>query len=155
MPAQWNVCYPLQVAILQHEFANVREHPACGLGAISSCTSPTIWRDEDVNSENSSSTVGEDGGEYFKNRDQGREKEGSHPQQLLLAGAFTPGVGSVLHWLSEIPVYSGRMLAAFAVVYKCLGIFQFYFCWVDTVKKFGVYINKTNGEKSLPVICKR
>lgn len=55
-----------------------------------------VWRDEDVNSENSSSTVGGDGGECFKNRDRGSEKEGSNPGQPLLADAFTPGASSVL-----------------------------------------------------------
>lgn len=87
----------MQVAILQQDFANVREHPVCGLGAISSCTSPTVWRDKDVNSEHTSSTVDGDGGDWFKNRDRGREKEGSHARQPLLAGAFTPGAGSLLH----------------------------------------------------------
>jgi len=78
-------------------FANTREHPVCGLRAISLCTSLTVWSDEDVKSENSSSTVGGDGGECFKNRDREREKEGNHPRQPLLAGAFAPGAGSVLH----------------------------------------------------------
>lgn len=52
-PALCNIFYSLQVAILQQEFANAREHSACGLEAISSRTSPTVWRDEAVNSENS------------------------------------------------------------------------------------------------------
>lgn len=147
-PAQCNIFYPLQFTILQQVFANAREHPVCGLGAISLCTSPTVWRDEDVNSDNTSSTVGGDGGECFKNRDRGREKAGSHPRQPLLAGAFTPGAGSALHWLNKIPVYSSSMSAVFAVTYKCLAIFQLYFCWLD------IYINKTKGQKCLPIICK-
>jgi len=42
---------------------NAGEHPVCQLGVISPCTSLTIWRTEDVNCENSSSTFGGDGEE--------------------------------------------------------------------------------------------
>lgn len=38
----------------------------CQLGVISPCTSPTVWRTEDVNCENSSSTFGGDRGERLE-----------------------------------------------------------------------------------------
>lgn len=78
----------------------------------------------------------------FRNRARKREKEGHDHRQLVLSGAFTEGAGSVLHQFTEISVCSSRMLAAFAVVYKCLDIFLPYFPGLRNLRNLWFILEK-------------
>jgi len=60
----------------------------------------------------------------------------------MLPGAFTVGAGSVLHQHTEIPVCSSRMLAAFAVVHKCLDIFLPYFVGFRNLRNLWLILAK-------------